>query len=216
LTGRITKVFAWGDEMNNKTLTFLFLLLADQLFGGCLACWNLHRVKITLQDNRILDVFIQWNDEWAGSENYSDDKENQFPKIIFKSVQHKYITAYNYYDLKQIKYPKDGLLVSLSREIKIPISEITAISIKKGKYDGYSGAGFLSVVNNRTYKLLLTPPLSIYTTSSQVCDDYWLSYNKEFDEKYLSTNCKVPLKNQEAYFKLLERKKIIFISICYD
>jgi hypothetical protein len=197
-------------------ITFYVFIFTNNLFSDCLACWNLNRVIIEQKNGKVVDVYVQWNDAWLDPIKYPNIVKDKFPQIILKLDQQDHITAYYSSFLRKVKYPVDGLIISLKDTIRIPIKEIASIVSKKGKYDGYRGAGFLNVLPNRIYKLLLTKPFAQLSKNEYVYEEFWLSYNNKFGEEYLRLKCKSPIDNQISYFKDLWRKNIIYIIITHD
>ena len=157
-----------------KKWILISVLMINDLLAGCLACWNLRRVQIAMSDRKVYDVYMQWNDEWMNTEDYRNRDEIGFPHTVFRDIQNQSVRAYRSKDLRKVNYPKEGLVVSLSDVMTFPIKDIISIHAMDGEYNGTGGAGFLNVVTNRMYRLLLKPPFAQIHRDNQVEDDYWL------------------------------------------
>ena len=199
-------------------LFLIIFIISHDLYAGCLACWKLFRVEIVLKNEELLDVYVQWNDEWLSNQSNLKGSGESFPAILLKLDPDKFktLTAYEYYNLKEIQYPKEGLIVSLKKSRFIPTDSLKSVVLKKGIYDGYGGAGGIPVVDESVMKLLQKPPVAVCHYDSPPTDVYWLSYNPDVTIESLQWLCEDPWRRIIKYDKEFEENRIIKIEFGYD
>lgn len=170
-------------------LLFLTTLFPSRGSAGCIACFQLKGVEITLNDGRIVRGHMTWNDMWVTGWT---ETEKKFPDIVFELGKTESVSVYTH--LKWIKFPTGGV-VATQESVRIPVWEIKRLVPKPGGFEGVDGATKLPVVSERTADLLQTPPEASCTWDEGVADVYWVSYNKNITKAQIDCLCEKKTEN---------------------
>jgi hypothetical protein len=198
-------------------ITVFFLFSIKSVAADCLACWQLRKVEIRLNESSTKTGFVYWNESWLyGNLKNSEKWANRFPENFLE--WHRTRPEQKIHMLTKLFTIKNDSLfefkvTTIAHQLEIDVKDIIGIIEIDKESKRYEGAGYIPVFSEAEIKILNSNPFATYTINISVADVYFLSYNKDIDRK------KLKVISEDKYFgeeSELKKKGVLFVTINYD
>jgi hypothetical protein len=198
-------------------IAIFFLFSIEAVAADCVACWQLRKVEVKLNDGSMKIGFVHWNEAWLiGSlknwEKWIDRFPQSFLELHKARPEQKILMLTKLFTIRN-----DSLfefkVTTKEHKIEFDVKDVmsmTEIDIESKKYEG---AGDIPVYSEDDIEVLNSNPFATYSVNISVADVYFLSYNKDIDRKKLIKISEGRYFDEETELK---KKGVLFVTIAYD
>lgn len=198
-------------------ITLIFLFSIKLVAADCLACWELRKVEIKLNDGSKKIGFVFWNEAWLNGNLENWEKwTNRFPDSFLafhKTTPEQKIRMLT----KLFTIRNDSLfefkVTTKEHQFEFDAKDVMAIVEIDKESKKYKGAGDLQVYTEEDIQILNSNPFATYTVDISVADVYFLSYNKDIGRRKLR---KISEERYYAQQEELRKNGVLIVTIGYD
>ncbi len=206
--------------MNRRTLlitTVLLLLFTKPILADCIACWELKYIRITLNNEKVIEGYFRWNEVWPKVFNKENKELNTFYQevVVYKNyIGQKNLILYN--QIYQIESPLTFFALYTTTDLvdTVNIENIKSIEIINLNEKSIVAAGDITDLEINSKKLLKKTPISFYHDEGICGETFFLSYNDRINEDSL----KQISKTRDCWLKrkYYEEQNVILITNSWD
>jgi hypothetical protein len=168
-------------------ISILFLFLGAELVkADCIACWELRKVEITLNNGEQVIGLVQWNDGWLGGYGGIEEWKtwsNRFPEnfVFYRKNNDLYKYFFLFSNIDSIatdSIPNTVYIADKKSQRRLNIDDVSSIKSMAQNFK-IAGAGVLPVFTTAEIALLKTNPIGLFYYDGGVADEWLISYNPQ-------------------------------------
>jgi hypothetical protein len=198
-------------------IAIIFLFSVKSVAADCLACWQLRKVEVKLNDGSKKIGFVYWNEAWLNGNLKNWEKwTNKFPESFLEL--HKTRPEQKIHLLTKLFTIKNDSLFEFKvttkkHQLEFDVKDVKSIIEIDKESKKYEGAGEIQVYSEDDIQILNSNPFATYTVNISVADVYFLSYNKDMDRRKLKTISEDKYYAQEVELRI---KGVLLVTMNYD
>lgn len=202
--------------MKNLLVLIILVIGFNNAKAGCLACWELRKVELTLTSGQKVTGYVKWNEAWLTGVLDTAVWKNRFPESMlpyFQTLGYQWemelIT-----EIFIIKNDSIDELIATKAEFQgnLDYNKVKSVrELDKGEKI-YHGAGDILILSQDDIDRLKSNPFATYYFDSSFFGTFFLSYNQAITRKELSNINEDNYQRMVADFK---KRGVVVYSVGY-